>query len=194
MKPTPLFGIMKPMGPDAVSQTFARNRARYLRFVRARVGSDAVAEDVLHGAYVKAVEKAADLRSTASVTPWLRRILLTELADHFRRAAREERAVAALGHELEIDGRPVPQSNACRCVSGVLPTLKREYAAAVTAVDLDGAPVEQLARLEGITPNNASVRLHRARVSLRRKLSAVCGSCAGEGCFDCTCSASNSPT
>jgi len=96
--------------------------------------------------------------------------------------------VAALERELEAAGVSEPPANTCRCVSGVLSTLKPEYLAAVRAVDLDGAPVEQLARAEGITPNNASVRLHRARASLRQKLSAVCGSCAGQGCFDCTCS------
>ena len=176
------------MRREAVSDSLARSHAHFLRFVRSRVANDAVAEDVLHSAYLKAAEKADDLKTTGSLVPWFRRILATELADHFRREAREQRAVAALGRELAEAVTAEAPANTCRCVGGALTSLKREYAAAVTAVDLDGIPVEQLARTEGITANNASVRLHRARASLRSKLSAVCGSCAGQGCFDCTCS------
>jgi RNA polymerase sigma factor (sigma-70 family) len=176
-----------------ITETLARNHGRFLRFVRARVANDAVAEDVLHAGYVKATEKAGDLRASDSLVPWFRRILVTELADHFRRAAREQRAVAALERELEVAPTPEPPANTCRCVNGALTGLKREYAAAVTAVDLDGVAVEQLASAQGITANNASVRLHLARASLRSKLRAVCGSCAGQGCFDCTCSPPATP-
>ena len=38
-----------------------------------------------------------------------------------------------------------------------------------------------------ITPNNAAVRLHRARTALRRQLERSCGTCATHGCLDCRC-------
>ena len=39
----------------------------------------------------------------------------------------------------------------------------------------------------GITPNNAGVRLHRARRALRRQTLAFCRACAEHGCLDCSC-------
>jgi RNA polymerase sigma-70 factor (ECF subfamily) len=54
-------------------------------------------------------------------------------------------------------------------------------------VDLEGGSVGDYARKAGITPNNASVRLHRAREALRKQVEKTCGTCATHGCLDCTC-------
>jgi Sigma-70, region 4 len=55
----------------------------------------------------------------------------------------------------------------CTCVHDVIPALKAEQAELVRRVELGGEPLHQVATDLGITPNNASVRLHRARRSLR---------------------------
>ena len=39
----------------------------------------------------------------------------------------------------------------------------------------------------GIEPNNAAVRVHRAREALRKRVTASCGPCAEHGYVDCTC-------
>jgi RNA polymerase sigma-70 factor (ECF subfamily) len=176
---------------EVVRNLLAANRGPFLRFVRSRVGSEALAEDILSGAYVRAVERAAEVQSAASATAWFYRILSTAVADHFRAASRDRRGVAALGREVGEDAvvparERVPK--VCGCVSEVLPELKPEYVAAIEAVDLAGTPVERHAAAVGITSNNASVRLHRARAALRKRVVTVCGACAAEGCLDCSCS------
>jgi len=65
--------------------------------------------------------------------------------------------------------------------------LKPEYAAALKRVDVDGIAVQEFAAEAGITANNASVRLFRAREALRNRVSATCRTCADHGCLDCTC-------
>ena len=173
---------------DVVAELLAPNHDRFLGFVRSRVGSDAIAEDILHGAYLKAVERVGDLASADSAIAWFYRILATATVDHFRATSRERKVVEAFRQERDVavpeegDGKP------CACVNDVLPTLKPEYAAAIGAVDVAGLAVEQHASAVGITPNNASVRLHRARAALRKRVVAVCGACADQGCFDCSCS------
>jgi RNA polymerase sigma-70 factor (ECF subfamily) len=173
---------------DRVSSALAPHHERFLGFVRSKVGSDTVAEDILHSAYVKAAERAADLESPESAVAWFYRILATGTADHFRRATRERRAVEAFEREADfIESQPAP-TKVCGCVSEVLPTLKPEYSEALSSVDVQGIRVEQLAAAAGITPNNASVRLHRARAALRKRVVAVCGACAESDCVDCSCS------
>jgi RNA polymerase sigma-70 factor (ECF subfamily) len=66
-------------------------------------------------------------------------------------------------------------------------TLKPAHAHLIRRVDVDGASVPEVASEEGITRNNAAVRLHRARAALRNKLKLVCGACARHGCLDCGC-------
>jgi RNA polymerase sigma-70 factor (ECF subfamily) len=72
-------------------------------------------------------------------------------------------------------------------VSDFLSALKPEYARALRRVDLDGTRVRESATEEHITPNNASVRLHRARAALRREVERACGTCATHRCLDCSC-------
>jgi hypothetical protein len=50
-----------------------------------------------------------------------------------------------------------------------------------------GVPVRDYAFEAGITPNNAGVRVFRAREALRKRVVRWCGSCAERGCIDCTC-------
>jgi RNA polymerase sigma-70 factor (ECF subfamily) len=65
--------------------------------------------------------------------------------------------------------------------------LKPEYADALRRVDVDGAAVKAFAAHAGISATNASVRLHRAREALRRRVRDACGTCAEHGCLDCDC-------
>jgi RNA polymerase sigma-70 factor (ECF subfamily) len=75
----------------------------------------------------------------------------------------------------------------CGCVSDLARTLKPEYASALERVEVQGASLRAFADEQGITPNNAAVRLHRARLALRRQVAKSCGTCATHGCLDCTC-------
>jgi RNA polymerase sigma-70 factor (ECF subfamily) len=72
-------------------------------------------------------------------------------------------------------------------MTAVLPRLKPEYAEIVKAVELDERSIADVATENGLTTNNATVRLHRARAALRRRLVEVCGACSEHGCLDCTC-------
>lgn len=71
----------------------------------------------------------------------------------------------------------------------LLPNLKSEYAEVLQRADLEELPIGQVAAELDITPNNATVRLHRARQALKRELKRCCGTCAAHGCLDCTCGA-----
>lgn len=169
--------------PSAVEQ-LAALKGDFLGFVRARVASEAEAEDLLQAAYVKAAEKADTIRDDESTVAWFYRVLRNAIVDLGRegRRARTE----------PLDGAAdVPDADlhraVCACVKDLVPTLKPEWGRLVRHVDLEGASVTQAARDEGITPNNAAVRLHRARAALRDKLRVVCGACARHGCLDCGC-------
>ena len=75
----------------------------------------------------------------------------------------------------------------CQCVRELAGTLKPEYAAALSRVEIDGLAVKDYAAEAGITSNNASVRISRVREALRKQVVRSCGTCAEHGCVDCTC-------
>ena len=71
--------------------------------------------------------------------------------------------------------------------------MKPEYAQVVRAVDLEERPLSEVAASGGITVNNATVRLHRARQALKRQLVRACGACAAHGCLECSCRTGGPP-
>ncbi len=163
-------------------------RERFLEFLAPRVGSAQVAEDVLQDAYAKAFEHGWQLRDDETVVPWFFRILRNAVSERARRATAATRALEQLASELDaMGGRETRQGVTCPCVARVMRTLKQEYQAPLRAIDLAGRDLRAFAAEAGITPNNAAVRLHRARAALANGLRSTCRTCAPHGCFDCTC-------
>lgn len=167
-------------------QHLSDKRPSFLSFVRKRVDSAATAEDLLQAAYLRAIEHLGELRNERRADAWFYRLLRNAIIDHYRGTAT---AAKVLIEEAPLD-RPVeavPSLNTCPCATRELARLKTDYARALEEVEMDGMPVQVFASQQRIAPGTASVRLYRARKALASRLQIVCGSCSGEGCFDCTC-------
>lgn len=177
-----------PATPEMVA-VLVENHRRFLAFLERRVGSRDVAEDILQEAFVRGLSRSHQLRDHESVIAWFYRSLRNALIDYWRRRNTEQRVFDVTGEsasEPSVD--PELMKTVCECATALLDTLKPEYAEALRRVDLDGLDVKDFAREKGVTPNNASVRLFRARKALRRQLEKSCGTCAEHGCVDCSCS------
>lgn len=173
-----------------VATVLVENHRRFLAFLLPRVESKAVAEEILQNAFVRGLEKADTVRDDESIVAWFYRMLRNALVDHYRRRSAEGRALEKHGREILAEGEGFEhelKDAVCACVGELVDTLKAEYAEVIRRVDVDGAPVPQVANELGITPNNAGVRLHRARQALRKRVEQTCGTCASHGCIDCTC-------
>ena len=79
------------------------------------------------------------------------------------------------------------ESTICTCLYALLPTLKPEYAEILRRVDLLGEPRQQVAAALGVTVNNVTVRLHRARQAIKRALLEWCTTCPEHGFLRCAC-------
>jgi len=174
--------------PEVIA-LLVENHRRFLAFLERRVGSRDVAEDILQDAFVRGLARAGQLRDQESVVAWFYRSLRNALIDHWRRSASERRIfagdIARAEDEPSVD--PELMQTVCECATALLDTLKPEYAAALRRVDLEGVSVKEFAGETSVTPNNASVRLFRAREALRRQVERSCGTCAEHGCLDCAC-------
>lgn len=160
---------------------------RFLRFLASRVEDAATAEDILQAAYVKAMEHGSEIRDDESTVAWFYRILRNAVTDHYRRRASRAKVYEAFASEMPETYEPEIKAAICECIGDVIATLKPEYRSAIEQVDLGEIPVESFAQSEQISPNNASVRLHRARKAVAQQLKTVCGACAEHKCLDCTC-------
>lgn len=184
---------LKPM-EAAVRRTLIESHRDMLRFLQRRLRNQEEAEEVFQRFILKAIEKAGDLRDIRSVRAWLGRVLATTIIDFQRAAIRRrnhEHAVdpAQLADMADFTIEPDVELDqaVCDCLYQLLPTLKPEYAEVIWRVDLLGEPRDRIAVSLGTTVNNISVRLHRARKSLRIRLEQMCDMCAVHGFLNCSC-------
>jgi RNA polymerase sigma factor (sigma-70 family) len=178
--------------PTRVAQILAENHARFLRFLERRVGGRELAEEILQDAFVRGLSHAGEIEDSESAVAWFYRLLRNALVDHYRRRDSERRALeAAAAQPAEPAASPDDElmTTVCACVDSMLATLKPDYADAIRRVDMHGESVSDFAHGQGITANNAAVRVHRARQALRRRLEESCGTCAEHACLDCSCRA-----
>lgn len=175
---------------DAV--LLARHR-EFLAFLERRIGTRADAEEVLQGAYARALEKGIPEDGAERVVAWFFRVLRNALVDRARRRGAEERSSERLAREPLALEDPGLRDAVCACMHDLLPQMKPEYAEVVRAVDLEERPLADVAARGGITVNNATVRLHRARQALKRQLLRACGACAAHGCLECHCRTGAAP-
>lgn len=178
---------------DTLARELNAQRNAFKAFLTARVGSAAEAEDILQNGLLKAVQRAGEIQDDTKLTAWFYQLLRNAIVDHYRaRGARRRRddALGTLVASLGDDVAPAPkawEARLCGCLGPVVDTLKPPYAELLRRVDLNGESVQAAARDLKMTPNNASVTLHRARKELRTRLVAFCGACAEGACLDCNC-------
>ena len=182
---------MTDTSPEKIDTADTLNRlmahqAKFLSFLSSRVDVPA-AEDILQSAYIKAMEHAEEIRDDESTVAWFYRILRNAVTDNYRRQSARTRAQDSFAAEAPTSYKPGLEQIACACVGDVIQDLKPEYRKAIQQVDLDEVSVQDFALSQRTSANNASVRLHRARKDLAKKLTSVCGACAEHKCLDCTC-------
>jgi RNA polymerase sigma-70 factor, ECF subfamily len=171
---------------EGLINQLAGRRAQVVGRVRGRVGSEADAEDIFQQALIKASSRLDDLHDPAKINAWFDAIVRRLTLDHFAASARRAgREVTA-----EVLPEPAPErepGDVCGCSMRLIESIRPEYAEIVRRVDLEDASVLEAADALGITANNASVRLHRARAALRLKLVETCGTTSSRACMDCGC-------
>jgi RNA polymerase sigma-70 factor (ECF subfamily) len=178
---------------DSVIQRLTENLSLFETFLRRRVQDDFIVQDLLQQSLLKAIQQQHSLNNAESVVSWFYRILRNTVVDYYRSKASEntrrndflkQARVLADDHVPSLDE---VKGTVCSCLDDVVSALRPGYADLIRRVDLTGEPLAIVARDLQITPNNATVRLHRARQALRQSLENSCGICSKHGCLNCTC-------
>jgi RNA polymerase sigma-70 factor, ECF subfamily len=134
-----------------------------------------LADDLTQEALAKAVARIDQLRDPASLRPWLYGILANCWRDHLR-ALRPTEDIDTIEEHLVCPG-PSPEQAAgqaelllrVRTAIGTLPVGQREV---LSLVDLEDCSYGETATILALPIGTVMSRLHRARATLRRTLSA----------------------
>ena len=178
--------------PAFLSDLFARE-SDFRSFLRRRVADEALAEDLLQQSFMRAVQQEHQGERPEQVVAWFYRILRNATVDYYRARAADDRKMEAFIQELAVTGTDKTPAfdelrpTVCACLQRLLPNLRPAYADLLNRIDLEGESPVSVAKQLGVTPNNLTVRLHRARQALRKRLEESCGICTKHGCLHCTC-------
>lgn len=177
------------MAVSDIAERLVESHRTFLGFLERRLGDRTLAEDILQDAFVKSIERGADLRDDEAAVAWFYRMLRNAVVDHDRRDSARGRALEGLAREMRDAIEPPHEMHGaiCGCIGRLARTLKPEYASAIERVEVDGASMQTYAEEHGISANNAAVRVFRAREALRKQVRASCGTCAEHGCMECSC-------
>lgn len=159
----------------------------FLAFARGRLGEPELAADAVQESLLKALRNSDQIRDEENVKAWFYRIRRRTIIDLYRRRHVRQRAEDDLQAELNAPPDKDEERAVRGCMERIMPALKPEYATLLRRLDLNGEEVALVAESLGITRNNLTVRLHRARQQLRERLEETCRVCAKHGCLDCTC-------
>jgi RNA polymerase sigma factor (sigma-70 family) len=176
------LGHIHSTAGNAVRDALGAQHEQLLAFVRRRGHGVVDAEEVLHVAVERALERAEQVRDPARATAWVNRVVRNVLYDELRK----RRAPMVPIDELELAALDEDDID-CWCALVQAEQLKPEYATILRRVIIDGVPVTRVAAELGLTPNNAMVRLHRARAALKKRLESHCGTTSLRSCSECGC-------
>jgi RNA polymerase sigma-70 factor (ECF subfamily) len=169
------------MGAMAVAETPApsweRLRAELVRFVGARVGGSAAADDIVHDVLLRAFDQLAGPQPPVHLKAWLYRVTRNAIVDHYR----ARRPAAELGEDFDLAAPeaggaddPSAERDLAGCLSPLLETLPEPYRRSLVLAEVDDLPQAEIARREGLSLSGAKSRVQRARRMLRDAVLACC--------------------
>src|SRR5215471_2057413 len=103
---------------ESALKKLLESRAQFLNFLKKRVSSPDVAEELLQDAFLKSVEKSGDIRDAESIVAWFYRVLRNSVIDHYRSSGRNPQELAGILIDLEkyAQATPDPENEVCQCI------------------------------------------------------------------------------
>jgi RNA polymerase sigma-70 factor (ECF subfamily) len=135
-------------------------------YLIARCSSRSVAEELTSETFLAAADAVRRRPPPPVDVPWLIGVARHKLVDHWRRLAREERSLRAVGAETGSDDPWDAELDALRA-DAVLRSLAPQHRLALTLRYLDDLPVPQVADLLGRTVHATEALLVRAKAAFR---------------------------
>lgn len=133
-----------------------------------RCGSVALAEDLTAETFTAAVAAARRGQVGKVTVAWLVGVARHKLVDHWRRAARERRGLAAVHRDRDHQDDPWDAVLDLEAAHAALRRLSGPQRAAMTLRYLDGLSVPEVAAHVGRSVHATETLLVRARAALRR--------------------------
>ncbi len=174
-------------------------RPRILRYLRRMVGEYA-AEDLTQDVFIKVSNALNSFRGESKVSTWIYRIATNVALDRLRSSSYKQsvRTASLQGRfatgETEIKNKDLPtgvkpssseaefiRTEMNDCIRNFIEQLPSDYRAALLLSEFEGFKNSEIADILGVTLDTIKIRLHRARIKLKKELETNCSFYRNEG-------------
>lgn len=165
-----------PLDAQAIWEEF---HEALLGFIKRRVGSREIAEDIVQDVMLRAHRQIAGIERAEAVGAWIYTIARNAVTDHYRSASVRRELVSGTDIALEttIDPQldtPDVRAELAACVSPLLNQLPPTYRQAITLTEIEGLTQAQAAAHLGLSLTGMKSRVQRARQQLKQMLIECC--------------------
>jgi RNA polymerase sigma-70 factor (ECF subfamily) len=153
-------------------------------FIRSKVSSDEIAEDVLQDIFIRIHQGINDLEHQDRVQSWVFGIARRALADYYRRKGRDkERPAANLEEEdtedptldlNKFEGEHDVHEEVLSWLIPMIDELPEKYGKPLKMAEVEGKTQQEIAEHFGLSLPGAKSRVQRARVKLGEVLATCC--------------------
>lgn len=190
-----LLTALRAGDPAALATLFEARADQVYRLAFSLLRDPAEAEDVVQETFLKAMTRLDQFEGRARLDTWLYRVAYNASLDHLRRRPTEalpeeepDEAAPALMPQALVEWSLTPEhhlldAEARAALDAAAAALPEKLRVVFLLRDVEGLSGEETAEALGLNLGAVKVRLHRARLALRERLSAYFGerlSAAGE--------------
>jgi RNA polymerase sigma-70 factor, ECF subfamily len=170
-------------------QVYDEYRAKIFRYL-ARIVGHSEAEDLTQEVFVKVGRSLETFRGDSQLSTWIYRIATNAALDRLRQPSVRHggekllpvEAISEIKADEDIRTGELKPSTEQRlihdemngCIQEIIQTLPEPYKCIIVLSELEGLKNGEVAEILGLTLQAAKVRLHRARVRLRKELDMAC--------------------
>lgn len=158
--------------PKDIAQAYKGLRQSLMGFLRHQVTDPAVAEDLLHEVFLKALHAMQRGDSPTNLTGWLYTIARNSVIDYYRAKRPSDPLPDDLVAAVSDDN--LVEQDLARCLRPLTETLPPLYRNTLLATDFDGLTMQVLATQEGVSLSAIKSRASRGRKLLRQNVLACC--------------------
>ena len=149
------------------------------------------AEDLTQEVFVKVSQALKDFRGESRLSTWIYRIATNAALDRLRSPSLQ-RMVQISNDSIAEDKIMVEDKNVWtgektasvaeqlvrkemkECIRGFIENLPEDYRTVVVLSELEGLKNSEIAKIIGVTLDTVKVRLHRARIKLKKEMNTHC--------------------
>lgn len=160
--------------PHNLQQIWTKFDSNLRAFIFSRVKNEADTSDILQETYIRLHENIADIKDTAAVKPWIYKVALNLIADHYRKQGKDKAAEESSKEIYAAQVKNRYMDIAVNDMISMMDELPPEYCEALCLTEIEGLSQKEYAERIGISYSGAKSRVQRARVMLKDMLMQCC--------------------